>query len=162
MWLQAKDKAGGRRELIFLVGEGAERSLIRRSTANKVEWSGKVPTLLQVRVVGDTNELSCIGQISLRMMAGGNAARRATIMTNPVGPAKEIHFVTKKRQNLADLPLVKVGGQINILLDLDNLDLIHASQTRAGSIGVVRPGSHGRARRRRTGNGLGRSVPDNA
>ena len=63
-------------------------------------------------------------------------------MKDPVGPVPVVDWESLKSKwvHLADLPLTKVGGQIDLLLGMDNFDLIRARDIRDGKDGE--PVSH--------------------
>ena len=65
--LQFKDRAGGWRALMVLVDEGAERSLIRNSTAKQLEWTRRGTTVLKIRGIGNvvTEESGHIGELTV-------------------------------------------------------------------------------------------------
>ena len=122
---------------MLLVDERAERSLIWRSSAKRLDWTGRESTVLKIRKVGNviSEERSHIGKLTLKAFDGEETLARATIMSDPVGEAdgRDWDSLKSKRKHLTDLPLVKVGGKIVMTPGLDNYDLIRGREIRSGS-----------------------------
>ena len=133
--LQFKDRAGGWRSLMVLVDEGAERSLIRKSTGKQLEWTRRGTTVLKIRGVGYVVTDGHIGELTVLDHFGGGVSAKVTSMTDPVGEIDERDWgsLKSKWQHLTDLPLTKVGGKVDMILGLDNYDLIRGREIRAGN-----------------------------
>ena len=73
-------------------------------------------------------------QLTLKTDGDSEALTWATTMTDPVEELDKIHCESKNpnKGHLIDLPLVKVGNQIDMLIGFDNYDLIRIRQNRDG------------------------------
>ena len=77
--------------MMVLVDKGAERSLIRKSTAKQLEWTRRENTVLKIRGVGNvvTEEAGHIEELTVLDHAGERVSARVTSMTDPVGEIDE-------------------------------------------------------------------------
>jgi hypothetical protein len=135
--LRVRDRQGGWLTLMALVDEGSEISLVRKSIAKKLHWARRENTTLQIQGVGNvmTGEAALIGDLVIACEDGSVASATVTSMRDPVGPVPEVDWESLKGkwEHLADLPLTKTGGQIDLLLGIDNFDLIRAREIRNGA-----------------------------
>ena len=77
--------------MMVLVDEGAECSLIRKSTAKQLEWTRRENTVLKIRGVGNvvTEEPSHMGELTVLDHSGERVSARVTGMKDPVGEIDE-------------------------------------------------------------------------
>ena len=134
--LKCRDKSGGWRSLTVLVDEGADRSLIRKATAKQLKWTRRENTVLTIRGVGNvvTEEPAHCGELTFLDENEVEVPATVTSMTDPVGkiPERDWGSMKHKWSHLADLPLTRVGGQVDMILGLDNYDLIRGREIRSG------------------------------
>ena len=118
-----------------LLDEGSDTTLIREDVSKRLKLNGP-PRTLDVDVVGglSSSALSRRVRVQLRPSTGEHLLVEAStmpIVTKPV-PVVDWHQLRSRWRHLADLPLKRSGGQIDILLGLDYAHLMAVLEARNG------------------------------
>ena len=133
--LDAVDEDGAVLTVNVLLDEGSDTTLIREDVAKKLKLTG-APRTLDVDAVGglSSSVTSRKVRVKLRSVSGDNIFVEASTMpmvTKPV-PVVDWNQLRSRWRHLADLPLQRSGGQIDILLGLDYAHLIAVREARSG------------------------------
>ena len=133
--LDAVDEDGAVLTVNVLLDEGSDTTLIREDVAKKLKLTG-APRTLDVDAVGglSSSVTSQKVRVKLRSVTGDNIFVEASTMpmvTKPV-PVVDWNQLRSRWRHLADLPLQRSGGQIDILLGLDYAHLMAVMEARSG------------------------------
>lgn len=122
----------------ILIDEGSDSTLIREDLARKLDLNGS-EQILKIDGVGDSSRSysSKRVKLSLKLDDGEIVAIEGSTLPQVTKPMPVTDWTTLRARwsHLADLPLKRSGGKVDVLLGLDYAYLMAVLESRVGSAG---------------------------